>query len=676
MPAEWTDGERFGDAFPAVHRIADLRLDSLDVKALIGDEAAARSHKRVCMQASVCAELLPLTVQDIRGWRSVGEGKRREIVAFLISLGSYASVVAGDPATLTSGGYAPRHSKADSQVLVPRVADPPLQPAGDGTLDEVMNAAAPATLLVLASWVRTVTGGTAWGDLLATSGMSRPPEVAVAWDELTASEIVPENVDSAGSIIDEFVRELNAARRLLLVERVLGPGRQTLQDLGDQLAVSRERARQLEVQVAADLRSQYAYQDRWRSVRWAVGALHDRLGAFAPLGLRQGALPGMSDTARHVITWLAEYRYDGDYLVSTELIKPTAEGMPRLTAGGGVIDEFEVREGLFAAGVHEAHVDALLAGIPGLNRVDGQLVAWGSSMTEKAAVVLELRDEPQDVEELFDMAGGGSLVSFRNRIYEDPRFIRATKSKVALRSWGGRHYTSVTDLMAQRLASGPIEVDELARELHDQYEVSAHSVTMYAYAPMFKVSGDTVALRTDGDPFIPRDKPQQVRGLYRDGARTVLWHVEVDQDVLRGSGRPLPQEVGTFLGLVPGDERVELANRVDPVSVSWPPSSIVGPSIGSLRTHAEAAGASLGDILRLSITTDPPAFDLMRVPAPPPDESPVARLRRLTGLGPDFEPRLEEVAAAVGAHSADVVEVLRKRGDEAVAEAVEQVAEG
>ena len=180
---------------------------------------------------------------------------------------------------------------------------------------------------------------------------------------------------------------------------------------------------------------------------------------------------------------------------------PTAASLPRLVTGGSVIDEFEVHEALSAAGVHEAHADALLARIPGLNRVDGQLVAWGTSMTAKAAVVLELRDEPQDVEELFELAGGDSLVSFRNRLYEDPRFIRATKSKVALRSWGGSHYTSVTDLMAQRLASGPMEIDELAHELHNRYEVSAHSVAMYAYAPMFKISGDTVGLRAEQRPI-------------------------------------------------------------------------------------------------------------------------------------------------------------------------------
>jgi hypothetical protein len=490
-----------------------------------------------------------------------------------------------------------------------------------------------------------------------------------------ATEVVDDGVESAGTIIDHFVAQQNDAHRLVLLERVLGPGKQTLQDVGDRLGVSRERARQLEVQVTDDLRRSLADEDRWRCVRWAAEALRARLGAFAPLALRQGALPGMSHQGRRIVTWLAAYLYDDECLVSAEFKVPTAASLARLVDGGGVIDEFEVHEQLLAAGVREEHVDALLARIPGLNCIDGQLVVWTTAMTDKAAVILELRNEPQDVEELFQLAGGGSLVSFRNRLYEDPRFIRSTKSKVALRAWGGRHYTSVTDLMAQRLASGPMEIDSLARELHDRYEVSAHSVTMYAYAPMFKVSGDTVGLRVDNDPFVPRDKPHKVRGLYREGARTIHWHVEVDHDILRGSGRSIPQEVGTFLGLVAGGEPMILASPIDPVPVSWPSNSIVGPSIGSLRAHAEAVTAAFGDLLRLTFTAEPLAVVVKRVPSGPPREPRSARLHRLTGLGPDHAVTFGELCVAVGTTSRDVVEILRKRGDEAVADEAEQMAE-
>ena len=184
----------------------------------------------------------------------------------MTALGMAAPDVAVRDVPDTIDGYVARHGRADPQAM-----------------DKALPAEVDPTLLTLASWVKTVAGGTTWGHLLATTGVSRPPEVAEAWSQLMASDVVSKGVESAVEIIDEFVTQQNDARRLILFERVLGPGKQTLQELGDQIAVSRERARQLEVRVTEDLRERFTNEDRWRSVRWAAEALREHLGAFAPL---------------------------------------------------------------------------------------------------------------------------------------------------------------------------------------------------------------------------------------------------------------------------------------------------------------------------------------------------------------------------------------------------------
>ena len=184
------------------------------------------------------------------------------------------------------------------------------------------------------------------------------------------------------------------------------------------------------------------------------------------------------------------------------------------------------------------------------------------------------------------------------------------------------------------------------------------------------------ACALSSDPFVPRNKPYRVRGLYLDGEQEVHWHVEVDQDILRGSGRPVPQEVGTFLGL---SARRRIDRTDEPQSIlsqfRGRLSSIVGPSIGSLRAHAEAVTANIGDVLRLTFIADSLSVMVLRVPPAQPDELPAMRLHRLTGLKPVQALGISEIASAVGAARGDLVEVLRKRGDDAVADVAEQLFE-
>jgi hypothetical protein len=158
----------------------------------------------------------------------------------------------------------------------------------------------------------------------------------------------------------------------------------------------------------------------------------------------------MGDDERRVVTWLAGYRYQDDFLVADSFQCPTVRDLPRLAPGGRAIDEFETIEAMLVAGVKQGVVEEVIDSIDGVTRIDGQLVDWTGGQLARAVAVLEVRDEPQDVEDVFELAGGESLTSFRNRIYESDVIIRVTKNKVGLRSWGGAHYTSITDLMAQR----------------------------------------------------------------------------------------------------------------------------------------------------------------------------------------------------------------------------------
>lgn len=650
---DWREDGTIAETFPPLRRLSGLGLGSSQLEILAISRGAGSTLRciREHSAARSVGELLDLTWSEVLCWPLIGPERRDEIVQFLAILSADAHDI-----------------QADSEVCF-ETAEPPHAAAGWANQPPEWQAA----VEVIGAWAATVAGRSTWADILAPSSLPKPSEVDAAWSLLSAVAVPLGTQRPAKEVLAGFLEELDDRRRLVLLDRVVGANRRTLGDLGSDLGVTRERVRQIESAIKTEVVQAFENGDDWRSVRWAVDALRGRLGASAPLEARSSALPGMPEPLQQIVSWLAGYRHEGGRLLAEHFRPPKIQDLPRLSREGRVIDEFETIEALLAAGVKQEFIEEIVDSIEGVIRIDGQLVDWTGGQESHAITILEVRDQPEDIEELFELAGGGSLTSFRNRVFDSDRIIRVTKTKVGLRSWGGTHYTSITDLMIQRLSGGPMDIQELASELERTYEVSAASVMMYSYAPVFKITGDMVALRGPSDPYVPREKPQAVQGLFRVAAGTLVWHVVLDTDVLRGSGRSLPPEIGTFLGLVPGGEGVVLRNPYDDVPVTWPENSITGPNIGSLRLHAESLGAQKGDRLRLTFTEGADRIGVTLVPPLALGESPADTLSRLSGLAVADCRNLTALAAAIGVNEDQVVETLVKRKDAPVAAAAETV---
>ena len=453
-----------------------------------------------------------------------------------------------------------------------------------------------ANLETVLAWATSVAGATTWGEALAVSTEAMPADVGEAWQALLTADL-PATVDE--SPLAEFLAD-DPRRARILIGRVVSNEPLTLQELASEFGVTRERMRQIESKGLERLRSNFASSPTWRTVRWAAERVVAHAGAYAPSDVLAHVLPSWDPAERLLVAWLAGYESNDPVLVRDGLKLPKVEELPIMADTAFVVDEYELIERLQSFGVLEHHIDFVLSSIPAVSRVDGQLVRWGGSVVDKAIAVLEVRDEPQDVDQLVIAAyGEGGSRSARNRILEDPRMMRVTKSKIGLRRWGGAHYRGVAELMLERLASGPMDLDELADELAQRYEISPASVRMYAAAPAFKVTGDVIALRSRRDPYVPRDKPWKVRGLYRPpGVPMTVWCIAVDNDMLRGSGRSIPQEIASDLGLSPGD-RTELTAAAGLIPVAWSETTHSGPQIGSIRELVVDAGASVGDQLAL-----------------------------------------------------------------------------
>lgn len=660
--AELDSDPPLGEMFPTLQASRAMEFDSPEITRLVvthGDRLTLGWIRNNAPSTNV-GSLLAERASILLSWRHIGPTKRDRIVQLLSRLDSELN---------TKADRADGHLTALSMAA--DIVEPTLESPDEGVnVDEEWQQA----VRRVATWAASTSGALTWGDLVTKSLGPFPSDVGEAWATFAGHKLPLDEGTTASDVVERYLGQIGELNAAVLLERMVGPRKLTLDDLGVKHGLSRERIRQIERSVSTQIRTLFDESEPWRPIRWVVEALHQRVGAFAPQEFCAQALPAMDPIARRVVGWLAGYRYDGQFFVLGAYRLPTIDSVPRLSLGARVVDEFALVDSLTAAGVLPEFLDCAIDAINGVWRVDGQLVDWTGSQVDRAVAMLEVRDEPQVTEELFDLAGGGSLQSFRNRAFTDPRIIRVTKSKLGLRQWGGTHYTTIVDLMVARLASGPMTIEDLGRELERTYEVSANSVSMYAFAPIFRITGDLVGLRGRSDPFVPRHKPSSIRGLVQTGPSELLWHIKVDHDAMRGSGQTVPQEIGTFVGIGPSDDAILLDNAVAAVRLSWLETSHLGPQIGSLRAHALAGGAQVGDVLRLRFDRARRRLDVEPIQPARADESPPERLSRLSGLRLDQCTDLSALAQAVGVGGDEVVDVLERRRDTQLAEAASEVA--
>lgn len=635
-----------GREFPSLALIGTRRLDDPLLTTAwveLGDDL---THSWLAKTgAVVVGDLLDLTRRDLLDVRGLGPAKVRRLYHYLERLAIAASALS---------------AWDDDPVALP---DPSAQtdPSSRGPDPEVR-----ANLEIVLAWAAAAAGATTWGEALAASTGAMPADVAEAWEALR-DVALPVAADE--SPLAEFLAD-DPRRARVLLARLVSNEPLTLQELGLEFGLTRERMRQIESVGLDRLRSNFASSPTWRTVRWAAERLVAHAGTYAPSRVLADVLWKWSPEEQRLIARLAGYDRIDPVLVRGGLKLPSVNELPTMAETAFVVDEYELIEHLRSSGVLEQHIDFVLNSIPGVSRVDGQLVRWGGSVVEKAIAVLELRDEPQDIDQLVAAAyGEGGSRSARNRILEDPRILRVTKNKIGLRRWGGAYYRGVAEAMLESLAGGPMDLDELADELAQRYEISSASVRMYAAAPAFKVTGEVITLRSRHDPYVPRDKPWKVRGLYRQpGVPMIVWCIVVDKDILRGSGRSIPQEIALDLGLGPGD-RTELSTAVGLIPVAWSETANSGPHIGSIRELVVHAEASIRDRLALRFHPVDHALEV-RLISPHTEDDVVDDLVRLTTLPRALAEDRTRLAESVGTAPSDLVAALEARGDVEVASLV------
>jgi transcriptional regulator with XRE-family HTH domain len=477
-------------------------------------------------------------------------------------------------------------------------------------------------------------------ELLGFSG-----DVDVAWNELL---------------------EFNEQERLIMAGRIFPTQpKRTLDELGRELGITRERVRQVERKIKTQIESRLADGDVCAPVQHAAANVRRTAGTIASDDALTAELTAhVSDNAqdaelrRAVLREMAgPYRLNEGFWqvgnVLEEIRSALDEGRDE------PLSEEEIDDVLASVGVVAESRANVLALLP-LHWFEERYIVWTGSLQDKACRLLKVHGAPMSRDELH-AAMGAEHVNFRsmvNVIGADERIRRVGLDLYGLTAWGGEEYTGIADEIEQaiRRRGGRADLEDVVSELVEWFGVSAQSVRSYAASRRFSRDSDGALVVAPDDavrPEVARVPPELDRDLVVCGESWTV-RVIVDSDVLRGSGRPTRTAIAQAAGVSPaGERKIELGNGAAVIGWRQPQ-----PTIGSLRSLAETLSCDDGDLLFVPLRDRSLAFSVSRYAV-----QEATGLRRVAlELGVFFpDPDLSQVAAAIGLGSAASVADIRTR---------------
>jgi hypothetical protein len=228
-------------------------------------------------------------------------------------------------------------------------------------------------------------------------------------------------------------------------------------------------------------------------------------------------------------------------------------------------------------------------------------------------------------------------------------------------------YTGIADELAEEIErqGGSCEIGKLVAIVAHNYNLRPGSVEAYTGAPRFVVEDRVVRLRRPDEPYASRRDITLEARCYVLGDGRCTYRMAVDRDVLRGSGRSIPEGLGVWLGVVPGVRRILSFGAID-IPVTWPDTALLGPSIGSLRRVVEDLGAELGTWIVLSFDRDRATgsaelIDTAALPSLDPEDK-LSALTGITWSPGEMEMRVSSAVGATG--GVGLRERLRQRGED------------
>lgn len=392
-----------------------------------------------------------------------------------------------------------------------------------------------------------------------------------------------------------------AAKRVFAIDKI------ALEALGEQFGVTRERIRQIQIHVEKQF-LQWLSSDQGRLFQGHMLAVEDLLGPVAAEHElqqchpdHQATVPTLGLPLWQILAGSLPHReWTDGWLVDGDLTERQEETRSALTqrCSESALPWAEAVELLAALDIREEVAEQWLTDLTGFHLLDGHLLPWGRAVNDRAEAVFMLVGHPMSAADLLaKLSDGTALLSLRNQLQADDRFMRRDRDLYGLRSWGGTEYLGIREMITRELEErgGEARSEDIVSSLCAQFEVSDKSVRAYlggAGFDRFKRGWVRLASTTDADgaDYQPRRDVAQTRRCFQTGQGTWWYRVDITREHLRGSGFPVPSGFAAHLGLTPGG-KIELLHQVGEAIATWGNQ----PTFGSLRPLLEEMGVAEGD---------------------------------------------------------------------------------
>lgn len=529
-----------------------------------------------------------------------------------------------------------------------------------------------------ASWALAETDAQTLGQAVAHAlAEERPVET---WHALAAVPLKDIAVRSERpyAILDRWVAGLNErAQRIFALRLAQGQDRATLQDLATEMGVTRERIRQLEAQLLDRLHSLLA-RPQGTPLRWRLETLKRRLGVAAPwVEVEKLLLPedGQTDYAFFMLRLAGPYVRAEDWLVLQAAVAtdPTRAICQAADEIGRIDPEWAMRK-LRAWGLRGDLCDRWLMRKGTVRKVKGHLVKWDGSIGDKLVLALFELGRPATVDALLrHLQTDRTRNTALNAMSQDPRLVRINRTEWALASWNLPIYENIAASIRKMLeaAGQPMRMEDIAQRLWQDFGTPKSSALTYCQqAGMFIQEQGWVRLRKESesfsfDPVSLRNRKAQ--GVFALSPHRVALLFEVNADMLRGSGRPLAHAAAQILQLSLNERLIFRTRAGLPLIVTFPDTSIIGPTLGSVKNLAEEVGAQPGHQLTLILDRHAKSV-LARTTAVAQHASGWELVSQLTGM--PAQAQWQGLAAALQCQPDEVRAVLRARGDAVILNAI------
>lgn len=589
--------------------------------------------------------MLDASVNDLQDLPGVG-GKRLLTLVEGVVLAALDSDDPNAPAVPAEEPAANRHERTEDTEAIPEM--PPLAAGLNRSFSDTLR-----EMYAVAGWFELTHAAFADGN--TTESL---PQMRAAVQGGTAVR----------ALFEECVAELERAcgdddrLRTIASKRLLGNG--TLEELGKELNLTRERVRQLETKILETFNAANGFSDAVSKI------LAGKIGQLNTRDIVEEQIPTLFEDSVFGVTYgkyfsvlFERWSMKGQWFTAAGFERAAHHAMVAHRNGYGAVRIADVAADVMAEPVMFAQW---------LDQVDGLLVLFGAEFViadtnhqDRAVAVLSIADEPLTAGQIAEAIGRGVNVrSMTNAMNNEDRIVRVANSLYALRDWGLEEFSSVNEWIGKQVdrAGGQLSLKTLV-DTALKKRVSPQAVYSYANGVHFKVV-DGIVSRADKAVERVEADPQDSRDMYlRDGE----WHMllTVTEDHLRGTGFPVPRGVpGIYNAKV--DSAVAIPSRLGPHAVRV--NRLRQPTLSPIRGFLVDIGAEPGDRVWLKFGADlddPEAFDVIpALPARYPvviedeDGAPPAHLDGVSdwellldrmGLDPDLASDKEKAKDAISA---------------------------